>query len=118
MNKSLDLHIFRNSASNLANLFQRQFSCCHHSLGSHLIPELVCTIIGVICLSTNVTFDLRTYFFCDLIDSRIRNNQCIRSDFPEFFKILPDALQILIMCQNISCDVYFYTMFVGKPYPF
>ena len=30
-----------------------------------------------------MTFDLRTYFFCDLIDSRIRNNQCIRSDFPE-----------------------------------
>ena len=118
VDKCLNLHIIRNPVSDLADLFERQLPCRYHTFGSHLIPELIRSIVGIVRLGTDVAFDLRTYFFCNLIYTRIRNDQRIRSDLFQLFKIFPNAFEILIMCQNVGCDIHFDTMFMGKPNAF
>ena len=81
MDKSLDLHILRNLSSDLPNLCQGKLPCRHNTLRSLAVPEQVCSIIRVVCLSTDMARNLRADFFCNVKDTRIRDNQRVRTNF-------------------------------------
>ena len=59
-------------------------------------------------------FHLRQNFFSDGKDTGIRNDQSIGADLLQFFKILTNAIQILIMSQNIGSHVHFHPILMGK----
>ena len=77
MYKCLNFHIIRNICTDLTNLFQRQFTCSYNTFGSETVPESISLIIGIICLCTDVAFDLRADFTGISKDSRVCNDQCI-----------------------------------------
>ena len=80
MNKRLDLHLLRNMLPNLFDLRQRQLPRCHDALRPLFIPELIRPIVRIVRLCTDMPLNLRAHFHRNPIHSRIRNNECIRSD--------------------------------------
>ena len=114
MDKAFNLHLLRDMVSDLSDFFQRQLSCRHDSFGPLLPPEVKSAVIRVICLGTNMPFNLRTDLLCHLEDCRICNNQCIRSHLLQFSQIFPDTLQIRIMCQDIHCNMYLCSVLMCK----
>ena len=114
MDKRLNLHVIRNMCPNFPDFLQRKFSCTYHTFCSQIIPETVCLIIGIVRLCTDVALNLRTDFLCIHKDSRICDNQCVRTDFLQFLKIFSYAFKIPVMGQDIYCHINFYTMGMGK----
>ena len=114
MYKCLDFQILRNIRAQLFDFFQRQLSGGNHAARALFIPEIIGSIVCIVCLSTDMSLNLRTHFFCDLKHSRIRNNKSIRLDFLEFLKIFTHSRQILIVCQDIGCYIHFHIMFMRK----
>ena len=80
MNKCLNLHLLRNMRPNLFDLRQRQLPRRHNALRPLFIPELIRSIVRIIRLCTDMPFNLRAHFHRNPIHSRIRNNECIRSN--------------------------------------
>ena len=114
VDKRFNLHILRNMCPDLPDLFQRKLSCTYHTFGTKVIPETVSLIIGIICLCTDVTLNLRADFLCIHKDSRICDDQCVRSDLLQFLKIFPYTLKITVMRQDVYCHINLYTMGMGK----
>ena len=114
VDKRLNFHIIRNMCTDFPDFLQRKFSCTYHTLGTKIIPETVCLIVGVVRLCADVALDLRTDLLCVHKDSRICDNQCIRSDLLQFLKIFSYAFKIPVMRQDIHCHINFYTMCMGK----
>ena len=81
VNKALDLHVLRNVVPNLPDLLQGQLSGGNHTPGSQPIPELVCTIIGVVGLGADVALNLRTDFLGVGKNTGICDDQGIRLQF-------------------------------------
>ena len=86
----------------------------HHSFGTLLPPEIVSTVICIICLRTDVALDFRTDLFRQLINCRIGNDQRIRLYFLQFMKIDFRFRKIIVMCQNIYRNINFYPVFMCK----
>ena len=118
MYEGFNLQILRNMRPNLPNLIQRQLPGGNNALRALLMPKTKGTVIGIICLGTYMTFNLRTDLFRNLKYTRIRNNKCIRSNFLKFPEVFPHTVQIFIVCQYIGCHIDLYAMFMGKKYPF
>ena len=78
MYKCFDFHIIRNVGTDFPNFFQRQFTCCYDTFGSETIPETISLVVCIICLRTDVAFDLRANFTGISKDSRVCNDQRIR----------------------------------------
>ena len=118
VDKCLDFQIIRDMGADLFNFFQRKFTGGDDTAGSLAIPEMIGAVIRIICLCTDMTVDLRADFFCDIEHARIRNDQRIRPDLFQFFKIFPHARQILIMSQDICRNIDFHALLMGKADPF
>ena len=114
MDEALNLHILRNVIANLTNFRKRQFSCRDNALCSLLPPKSVGLIVCVVCLCRNVNFDLRTDLLCNHEHSGIRDDQRIRLDFLQLFKIFACPRQVIIVCQNIGSHIYLHIMFMCK----
>ena len=114
MDKCLDLHIIRNVCTDLTDFLQGKLSGTYHTFRTKIIPETVCLIVGIVGLCTDVAFDLRADFFCIHKDSRICNDQGVRTDLFQLLKIFPYSLKISVMSQDIHCHINFYTMIMCK----
>ena len=117
MNKTLNLHLLRYMRTDFSNFRQRQFPCGNHPGRALLIPEVICGIIGAVCLGADMTVNLRTFLFCDHKNSRIGYDQGVRTDFFQFPEILTNPFQIFIMGNDICRNIYLYPVFMGKGYP-
>ena len=117
MNKGLDLKIVRNIGTDFLDLSQRKLSRRHHALCPLLIPEPVGTVIGVVCLRTDMALDLGTDFLSNHIDPRIGNDQRIRLYLPKLGKILSHTVEISVVRQDIGGNVYFHIMGMRKSNP-
>ena len=110
MYKCLYLQIIGNVFPDLPDLPQGKFSCRYHTGSTEFLPELKCSVIGVVCLCTDMAVNIRAYFSGDRKDCRICNDQCIwpvRLHILQFRKIFPHTVKIIIMCQNICRHINF-----------
>ena len=57
-----------------------------------------------------MTLNLRTYLFCNLKHPRICNDQCIRFNLSQLFKIFSYPFKIIVVGKNICCNIHFYIM--------
>ena len=114
MNKRFYFHIVRNICADFTDFFQRKFSCSYYSFCSKTIPESVSFIIGIISLCTDMTLYFRTDFPRIGKNTRVCDDQRIRLQFFQFLKIFSYSWKVIIMCQNINCNIDFYSMFMGK----
>ena len=80
--------------------------------------NVTCFVVGIIRLCTDMPLNLRAHFHRNPIHSRIRNNECIRSNLFQFGKVSPHTLKILVMCQNIRGDIDLYAMLMRKLHTF
>ena len=114
MHKGLNLKVIRNMLPDRFDLPHGQLSGGNHTLRAKLIPETVCLIIGIVCLRTDVSLDLRTYPFCNLKYARICDDQRIRLYLFQLFKVFLHAFQIIIVSENICCHIDLDAMLMGK----
>lgn len=63
MYKCLDFQILRNIRAQLFDFFQRQLSGGNHAARALFIPEIIGSIVCIVCLSTDMSLNLRTHFF-------------------------------------------------------
>ena len=78
MYKCLYLQIIGNVFPDLPDLPQGKFSCRYHTGSTEFLPELKCSVIGVVCLCTDMAFYFRTNFTGIGKNSRVCNDQRIR----------------------------------------
>ena len=114
VNKALDLHIIRDSLSNLADLLKRKLTCGNDTLCAETMPEQIRSIVRVVRLCTDMNLHLRKHALCDLKDTRIRDDQCIRTNLFQLLKIHLHTLKILIVCENICRHIDFRSMLMCK----
>ena len=101
-----------------SQFIQGKLPCRDNTACSLFVPEIICAVVRVIGLCTDMTFNLRTYFFCNFKNPRIRYDQAVRFYFLQFFKIRSHTGQIAVMRQYIGCNIDFYKMLMGKGNPF
>ena len=78
------------------------------------MPEKVGSVVGVVCLGTDMQLHIRQHPSCNGKNSRVGNNQRIRTDFLQLLKISLYSRKVLIVGQNIGCNINFYPMLMGK----
>ena len=114
VDKAFNLHLFRNLFPDLPNFFQRQLSCGYYPFCSLFPPEKISPVIGIICLSADMSFDVRTNLLCHLKNGWICNDQRIRLQFFQFFQIFFHSRKVIVMGQDINRYMYLCPMLVGK----
>ena len=61
--------------------------------------------------------DFRTFFSRYAENPRIRNDQAVRTQNPQFPQILPGSFQIPVVSQNVHRHINLYPVFMGKQDP-
>ena len=57
---------------------------------------------------------IRKHFLCYCEHSRIRYNKCIRTHFLKLLKVSSCTLKVIVMCQDISCNINLNISFMGE----
>ena len=78
------------------------------------MPEIIGPVVGIIRLGTDMGLNFRTNLPGNLEYPRIGNNQGVRADFLQFFKIRFHPVQISVMGQNIGRHENPGTMGMGE----
>ena len=86
----------------LPDLPQGKFSCRYHTGSTEFLPELKCSVIGVVCLCTDMAVNIRAYFSGDRKDCRICNDQSIR----QIREHISDDLEIETFVHGAMCISY------------
>ena len=61
---------------------------------------------------------LRQDPLCSHKHAWIGNDQSVRADFPQLFKIFLHSRKIVVMGEDIGCDVHLHAPLMGKGDPF
>ena len=80
VNKGLDLHLLRNMLPDFPDFFQGQLSCRHNALCALLVPELIRSVVRIVCLSTDMPLDFRADLHGDAVHARIGDDERVRPD--------------------------------------
>ena len=80
VNKGLDFHLIRNMLPDFPDFFQGQLSCRHNALCALLVPELIRSVVRIVCLSTDMPLDFRADLHGDAVHARIGDNERVRPD--------------------------------------
>ena len=114
MHKGFDFHICRNFFTDFTNFTERKFSGNNHTSCAQLIPHTSTLVVCVVCLCRNMDFQIRCRFSCYSKYTQIRNQYSVCTQFVDFLEIVSHAFKIRIVSKDISCDIYFRAMFMGK----
>ena len=90
MDKGFNIHILWDVITDFSDFTKRKFAGGYHTLCAHLVPEIEGTIVCIVRLCTDMTFDIRTDFLCQHKNSWVSDDKTVwsvRFHIVQFFKI-------------------------------
>ena len=114
MYETFDFLTFWNMILDFFDFFKRKLTSSYDTSRTLLIPEICCLIVCIIRLCRNMKIDIWTVLLGEHEHTRISHKNSIRLNLCKFSKVLCCAFEIIIMSENIRCDINFHTMLMSK----
>ena len=112
MNERLDFDIYM--FLHFLKIRYRYFASCYNASRTKFLPHLHSMPVRRGCLCTYMKFKAWCYAFSQAKDTHISYDNRINTDTFKKFQIVLKTFKVLVMRNNIACNVDFFTMFMYK----
>ena len=112
MNERLDFNIYM--FLHFLKIRYRYFASCYNASRTKFLPHLHSMPVRRGCLCTYMKFKPWSYAFSQAKDTHISYNNRINTDTFKKFQIVFKTFKVLVMRNNIACNVDFFAMFMHK----
>ena len=112
MNERLDFNIYM--FLHFLKICYRYFASCYNTSRTKFFPHLHSMPIRRGCLCTHMKFKAWSYAFSQAKDTHISYDNRIDTDTFKKFQIVFKTFKVLVVRNDITCNVDFFAMFMYK----